>query len=145
MTTETNATDRLREQLGARRRKLQELESRLAALPGAIDEQRAALGRALADSLPHEAVQEIRQALAAMESDRIGLDAAIQQVSADVGSLEEEWKPLHVAALESEAVRLRDAHTADLREGLGIRATTRFCKVMICKGLSPIFLPPNPF
>lgn len=115
-----SAAAMVRARLNARRERLQDLQGELDALPPQVEAQRAALARALADGQPERAVKEIRQKLAGLDSDRMGLEAAVQLVSAEVEALEAELQPLQVAALEAEAEHTRDAHTADLREGLAL-------------------------
>lgn len=115
-----SAAASVRDRLNARRERLQELQGELDALPPQVEAQRAALARALAEGEPERGAKEIRQKLAGLESDRAGLEAAVHLVRAEVEALEAELQPLHVAALEAEAERSRDAHTADLREGLAL-------------------------
>jgi hypothetical protein len=100
----------------ARRERLATLEAELEAIPAALEDRRAALGRALADGATEATIKKARMAVAELDAERDGLTAAVELVRADVEVLEAEWKALHAADLEAEADRLEEAHREAQRE-----------------------------
>lgn len=115
MTTATKqptAAD-LKAELDKRRARLEELEGELNAIPAAIEELRAKLGRSLSVGEADTIRKPLRREMEKLEARREELDAAVGILRPEVEALEAEWKPVHAAELEAEADRLeREARDA---------------------------------